>query len=181
MDKTCGFYNQSAERKRELRASCKILGIPAGNLVIIEDSKLPDDPKKFWDKKRVAVIILKYVQQLSANVVISFDEGGVSGHLNHIAIHHGLKYLTLKKLLPPGCEVLQLKSVSLIQKYIGLFGVPLCCLRENIYYVSKYNDIRTAQKSMKAHQSQYVWFRKLYILFSRYLYVNTFEEMMFNK
>ncbi|KFM75685.1 hypothetical protein X975_23223, partial [Stegodyphus mimosarum] len=34
---------------------------------------------------------------------------------------------------------------------------------------------------MKAHQSQYVWFRKLYILFSRYLYVNTFEEMIFNK
>ena len=31
-----GFYGKSDERKRELRESCKVLGIPSGNIIIIE-------------------------------------------------------------------------------------------------------------------------------------------------
>lgn len=30
---------------------------------------------------------------------------------------------------------------------------------------------------MKAHKSQYVWFRKLYMTFSRYTLLNTFHEL----
>lgn len=30
---------------------------------------------------------------------------------------------------------------------------------------------------MIAHKSQYVWFRKLYMIFSRYTFINTFQEM----
>lgn len=30
---------------------------------------------------------------------------------------------------------------------------------------------------MKAHKSQYVWFRKLYMMFSRYTFINTLHEM----
>lgn len=33
---TGGFYNESAIRKKELRQSCTTLGIPSGNLIIIE-------------------------------------------------------------------------------------------------------------------------------------------------
>ena len=31
------------------------------------------------------------------------------------------------------------------------------------------------QAGMRAHWSQYVWFRKLFIVFSRYVYVNTYQ------
>lgn len=30
---------------------------------------------------------------------------------------------------------------------------------------------------MSAHKSQYVWFRKLYMLFSRYTFINTLQEV----
>jgi N-acetylglucosaminylphosphatidylinositol deacetylase len=30
---------------------------------------------------------------------------------------------------------------------------------------------------MKAHKSQYVWFRKLYMIFSRYTLINTLQEV----
>jgi len=33
------------------------------------------------------------------------------------------------------------------------------------------------QAAMAAHHSQYVWFRKLYMNFSRYAVVNTFKEI----
>jgi len=33
------------------------------------------------------------------------------------------------------------------------------------------------QRAMEAHTSQLVWFRKLYLLFSRYLYINTIREI----
>lgn len=33
------------------------------------------------------------------------------------------------------------------------------------------------QKAMQAHTSQYVWFRRLYTVFSRYLVVNTFQRL----
>lgn len=33
------------------------------------------------------------------------------------------------------------------------------------------------QKAMAAHESQYVWFRKLYMIFSRYTFINTLQEV----
>lgn len=30
---------------------------------------------------------------------------------------------------------------------------------------------------MVAHKSQYVWFRKLYMIFSRYTFINTLQEV----
>jgi N-acetylglucosaminylphosphatidylinositol deacetylase len=33
------------------------------------------------------------------------------------------------------------------------------------------------QTAMAAHRSQYVWFRKLYMNFSRYAVINTFKEI----
>jgi len=30
---------------------------------------------------------------------------------------------------------------------------------------------------MAAHKSQYVWFRKLYMIFSRYTFINTLQEV----
>ena len=34
-----------------------------------------------------------------------------------------------------------------------------------------------AQRAMRQHESQYVWFRRLYVVFSRYMAFNTFRYM----
>ncbi|GFS73130.1 n-acetylglucosaminyl-phosphatidylinositol de-N-acetylase [Nephila pilipes] len=156
-----GFYNESSIRKEELRQSCKILGIPAGNLIIIEHSQLPDDPEMEWSRLKV----------------ISFDQSGVSGHLNHIAVNDGLQYLSLKGLLSQDCEVFLLKTVFLLQKYLGFLLVPLIYLCANFQFASTFHDVKIIWKSMKEHKSQFVWFRKLYIIFSQYVYMNTFIKL----
>lgn len=169
-----GFYNESSIRKEELRQSCKILGIPATNLIIIEHSQLPDNPEVKWSRLKVSSIILKYIRHLSATVVITFDQSGVSGHLNHIAVYDGLESLILKGLLSEDCEVYLLKTVFLLQKYLGFLIVPLLYMCANFSFASSFQDVKTIWKSMKEHKSQFVWFRKLYIVFSQYVYINTF-------
>ncbi|GBM30848.1 N-acetylglucosaminyl-phosphatidylinositol de-N-acetylase [Araneus ventricosus] len=138
-----GFYDESSIRKKELRESCKVLGIPAGNLIIIEHSQLPDNPQNKWSRLKVSSIILKYIRRLSITVVISFDEYGISGHLNHIAVCEGVKYLSLKGQLSPDCEVFLLKSVFLVQKYLGFIFVPLFYFCGKFCYVSTFQDVKT--------------------------------------
>ncbi|XP_054723252.1 N-acetylglucosaminyl-phosphatidylinositol de-N-acetylase-like [Uloborus diversus] len=176
-----GFYNKSKERKKELRESCKLLGIPAGNVVIIEHSKLPDNPNSAWSPRKVAQIILKYVIQLSVNIIVTFDEKGVSGHLNHVALNKGLSFLNSERLLPLDCEVLELKTVSLIQKYLSFLSVPLSVLHEKCYFISNRSETKIIQECMRAHKSQYVWFRKLYIIFSCYVYINQYIHFNFSE
>ncbi|KAG8200237.1 hypothetical protein JTE90_025013 [Oedothorax gibbosus] len=172
-----GFYNESKTRKKELRQSCITLGIPSGNLIIIEHSYLPDNPHKKWSRIRVSEIVFKYIRHLSANVVISFDQCGVSGHLNHIAVSNALEYLNSKGSLPQECEIFLLETVSILQKYLSFLLVPLFFFCINSSFASTFQDVKTTWKSMRDHKSQFVWFRKLYIVFSRYVYINTLKKL----
>lgn len=45
------------------------------------------------------------------------------------------------------------------------------------WFVVGWRDYRRIQTAMCAHQSQMVWFRRLYILFSRYMIINTLREI----
>ena len=37
------------------------------------------------------------------------------------------------------------------------------------------------QRAMSLHHSQYTWFRKLYMAFSRYVLINTFDKLVVNR
>lgn len=43
--------------------------------------------------------------------------------------------------------------------------------------VLSWSDFRLLQEAMAEHRSQMVWFRRLYIVFSRYMVINTLREM----
>ncbi|PPQ92261.1 hypothetical protein CVT25_008568 [Psilocybe cyanescens] len=44
-------------------------------------------------------------------------------------------------------------------------------------FISGYLEYKTALESMKAHESQLLWFRYLYVAFSKYMWVNTYVEV----
>lgn len=44
-------------------------------------------------------------------------------------------------------------------------------------FVSGYQEYLKALQAMQAHKSQLVWFRWLYVAFSKYMWVNTWIEM----
>lgn len=179
-----GYYKISWLRKKELRQSCAALGISLGNVTIIEHSKLPDDPNRIWTDEIVGSVILKYIMQLSVDVVISFDENGVSGHCNHIAIYYGLKYLLEQGLIPECCEVLVLETVNTVRKYSSFFDLLFCVIymqHTQELFLSTFKEIILLWTAMKAHKSQFVWFRKLYMLFSRYVFINTLKTINFEE
>ena len=83
-----------------------------------------------------------------------------------------------------------LHSVPLWRKYLGVFDALVCwlgveeasraeCAADGLAsfcLVMAPHPLRAMQASytaMQAHQSQFVWFRRLFVVFSRYTFINT--------
>lgn len=96
------FENQASKRREELWKSCIHLGIPQGNIILVNATNLPDDPNVEWKTDAVANIILHTVECLSIEVLVTFDRDGVSQHPNHCAVYYAAASLCLAKLLPKG-------------------------------------------------------------------------------
>ncbi|XP_066516360.1 N-acetylglucosaminyl-phosphatidylinositol de-N-acetylase isoform X2 [Hoplias malabaricus] len=122
------YYNQGAQRREELLDSCEVLGISADQVTIIDNKDLPDDPKAEWSTALTSSLILKHIRTHSINLVLTFDEGGVSGHANHIAIYKALSHLASVGRIPEGCQILTLHTISLLRKYLSILELPISWL-----------------------------------------------------
>ncbi|CAO3634099.1 unnamed protein product [Mucor fragilis] len=69
-------------------------------------------------------------------------------------------------------KLYKLSSVSLIRKYIGVFDLMISNDRKSIEMISPPFAYLTTHKAMRQHSSQLVWFRWLYVTFSRYMFIN---------
>ena len=108
--------------------------------------------------------------------MITFDEYGISSHPNHIATYQGVirslsRYFQLYQHLIP---CIKLETTNSIRKFLGPFDLLWSLIFWNDILIINWNFIKTIQL-MQAHTSQFVWYRKLFILFSRYTYMNTFN------
>ncbi|KAJ7400133.1 phosphatidylinositol glycan anchor biosynthesis class L [Pitangus sulphuratus] len=158
-----------------------------------------DNPAVEWDSHLLATIVLKHIEAKNINLVVTFDAGGVSGHANHISLYSAVspesaeitmvalssacgrsdavateRYLHSEGKLPEGCRVLVLESVNLLRKYISFLDVPISCLlpRDALFILTE-EETEQAKRAMRCHRSQLLWFRHLYVLFSRYMVVNS--------
>lgn len=194
-------------RKEELRKSALQLGITSNeHVVVLEDEKLPDSMTTNWDPKLIASILTRYfapkvssTPSTSApmaliDVVVTFDQGGVSGHPNHISLFQGASAF-LKSLMQrhTGWEcpvkLYTLTSVNVLRKYSSILDsmstVVTCIWRTKekgnfptpLIVVSGPRGIWKAQRAMTtAHKSQMKWFRYGWIGISRYMIVNDLKR-----
>lgn len=110
--------------------------------------------------------------------VLTFDGRGVSGHANHIAIYMTLRHLASAGRLPEGCQIFSLHSISILRKYLSVLELPVSWLLPSDFCcIIGQEEYKRAKKAMLCHRSQLLWFRRLYILFSRYMLVNTFQAI----
>lgn len=181
-------------RKKELFQSCRMLGIEDSYITVYNHTNLPDEMEAKWPIELVAKLILNHVETFSIDTLVTFDKHGVSYHLNHCSIYYAIAHLSIEKKLPKNCSVYVLETVNLMRKYWLLLDIPVSFLLSRIRYFSYYGiifilyifyfryvvtsaDRAVIHKAMKQHQSQLVWFRRLYMLFSRYMLINSLQQM----
>ena len=151
-------------REKELKLSCCEFGIK--NLDIIDDERLQDGMENIWEPEYVAEFLRKYISKWNIEVLITFDEGGVSAHPNHSAV----SFASLKLNIP----VLHLVTLPLYVKYCPIYPSSM----GNYSYQNSWDDVSVCQRAMyKCHKSQMRWFRWAWILFSRYMYSNELKEI----
>ena len=164
------FDGMGPKRMKELKNSAKVLGIKS--LFIIEDVELKDGPKNIWKPD----VILKHLRSLpnsrGYSAIITFDDSGVSGHPNHCAISKAMKHQN-------DFKVQRLKSLPLWLKYLGPIGgfiSKFIYSEYAVFEISLREAYEYGYKAMLQHESQLLWFRRLYIIFSVYMTVNIFTD-----
>ncbi|XP_068623318.1 N-acetylglucosaminyl-phosphatidylinositol de-N-acetylase [Battus philenor] len=164
-------------RHEELWSACRVLGVPEGNVCLIDDTRLRDTPKVQWPVQVIAKLVHHHLEALEVDTLVTFDRGGVSSHPNHSAVFYAIAYMFVEKFMPKRCTVYTLDSVNILRKYMGFLDLPLSFVLSSKRYFLRWTESRRVVRAMKQHKSQMVWFRYLYVIFSRYMVINTLRKI----
>jgi N-acetylglucosaminylphosphatidylinositol deacetylase len=167
----------ATQRRSELINAARVLGLSVRNVQLVSDARWRDGQS--WDLQQLALHVYEYIEvKRNIKEIVTFDDDGVSGHVNHRALHR--LALQLRDRLPT-VEFRTLKSVNLIQKYCAFMDVWW------MYWLSQSADLQVHAVALKEyfkllsalyeHRSQMVWFRQLYSVFSKYMYLNILQPL----
>jgi len=181
-------------RKAELELSLDVLGIHEGRRWTVENPNLQDNVTARWEPEDVSREVERYVAKHGIDTILTFDRQGVSSHPNHISLMYGAAHTLKSNRLDEPLRVFGLITVPLVPKYTGPIAALLAKLDIRFakvlgtlgfgegrtpvaVFVSGTGEYFTAVKAMMQHRSQLVWFRWLYVAFSRYMWVNEWVEV----
>ncbi|KAJ1302000.1 hypothetical protein OPQ81_000835 [Rhizoctonia solani] len=159
-------------RAQELVASYRVLGLEAAEIEVLDHPELQDDIKTSWNTSLIEGIVREYMQKHGIRSIITFDQHGISSHPNHISLFHAASSLKSQ------VQVWKLHTTGVLTKYSGYLGVIFPPTSERgVVLASGIEGYARALKSMKQHWTQLVWFRWLYVGWSRYMWVNELREV----
>ena len=189
-------------RSRELEALARILGAHGVHMI----PGFKDGMEENWDLELVAQNVEKQLANIQKAqpkrpvVVITFDDQGVLGHPNHVALYNGVKkWWGTRGRKQQQVLVLCLKLLLFLEKYsftiltnvelfvehisgifLSLWKVNLNILffkgAETVRFYCDLNMLAVEYAAMAyGHFSQMVWFRYGWLCLSRYL---TFNELV---
>ncbi|KAJ3161847.1 hypothetical protein HDU88_007186 [Geranomyces variabilis] len=187
-------------RRKELTESCKALGIHAAKVHCLDHAELQDDPKAYWKAATIAELVKSHISERKTDVVrhqpainnpiLTFDNGGVSGHENHKDLCAGVRSASAYLLSSPGegavPKCYSLTTVGVVRKYLSVLDVAFTVVQHLLLnqeldtaavFIAAPSQIVQGRTAMRKHKSQMVWFRHLYILFSRYMVVNELKVL----
>lgn len=174
-------------RSQELRsAATNVFSIRKTQIEVINDETcLKDGITLDWESDAIMDYVTQYVVDHSIDIIFTFDGYGISGHPNHCSIYNALQMaINSGTGLNQHLEVYALKSTNVIRKYSGwlepmIWMIALLPLHWNIGK----SDIVLLSAPLKCwegmtyHASQFVWYRKLFVMFSRYSWINEFQKV----
>jgi N-acetylglucosaminylphosphatidylinositol deacetylase len=183
-------------RTSEFFASCRVLGL--GDRCYVDDRPLLDGFQYEWSADEVRSIVSKYVGWIEPDRIVTFDREGVSGHPNHISVSRALSRTvpdgfdseaisrnhtaTTKK----DGETVDLDDIPLYQlqtgwrlvKYGGCYAaliyLAISDLKAGYFFLTPGQQLlsMTLQKAFLEHHSQVVWYRVLWMVLSRFVFLN---------
>lgn len=168
-------------RKEELYKASSVLKVPPQQVTVMDHPDFQDGFGKVWDRNMLSKIVEKEVRDHAIDMIITFDNYGVSGHCNHRDVHHGVQRFMLDTS-EREIEAWELVSTNIIRKYSGLVDIWLSLwsaqgsLNGQMQCLLNEHPGRS-YAAMSQHLSQWVWFRKLFVSFSSYTYVNTLRKI----
>ncbi|KAH9886461.1 putative deacetylase LmbE-like domain-containing protein [Cubamyces lactineus] len=190
-------------RRQELVQSLDVLGIEEGRRWVVDRSDLQDNFTAQWEPEVISDVLKPYVLEHRIDAILTFDHNGISSHPNHISLPNGAAHLlsTLTDLPEsPRPRLFSLVTVPLYEKYLGPVAPISSKLSISLSQlwsrrgpageasdtigtrvpiaVSSWQGYARALKAMMQHRSQLVWFRWLYVSFSRYMWVNEWAEVV---
>jgi len=165
-------------RKREAKESFEVLGVQPERVTVLDHPQLQDDITSTWDAATIAEVIRPYFEKHHIDMILTFDSLGVSRHPNHISLPLGVSHLLCDPTVQPTATIYSLKTTTLSLKYTGLLSLLFPFRTEYFRVVSGARQYTQALRAMMKHWSQLVWFRWLYISFSRYMWINEWEHVV---
>jgi len=168
-----------AIREREFGDSLDVLGIGRENGAVINHPSLKDNMTLLWDSETILSFVKPFLTRHNVKTIFTFDAYGISGHPNHISLSNAVDLLKQPTSSKPELRVYHLVSRNRVIKYTGALSMPFTFLSASKSQPATFMDPEgylQALRAMRQHRSQLLWFRYLYILFSRYMYINEWEE-----
>lgn len=103
----------------------------------------------------------------------------MSGHINHIQTYLGVLKLanTCDTTMRKNMEFYSLHSTSLPFKYMSWLAILYYRIIGGNDKVFINSDAHGVWAPMEAHYSQLVWFRKIYLSFSSFVYINCMKAL----
>ncbi|BBG94181.1 N-acetylglucosaminylphosphatidylinositol de-N-acetylase family protein [Prunus dulcis] len=152
-------------RKEELYQASAILKVAHQQVKVLDHPDLQDGFGKVWNHNILAMIIEEEINSYGIDLIITFDNYGVSGHCNHRDVHYGVMKL-LHASSQRKIEAWELVSTNIFRKYSGPVDIwlsslyPMQCSHELLHCLLN-EQPRKSFRAMAQHSSQWVWFRKL--------------------
>ncbi|KAL2167113.1 hypothetical protein VTG60DRAFT_1704 [Thermothelomyces hinnuleus] len=189
-------YGLGGTRVQELQGSCRALGIHHERCIALDHPELQDNPRVWWNTELIETLVQEHVNKWEIDAILTFDEGGVSGHLNHRAVSAAVGHYAATN--PDAPNTFTLTTTSLLRKYTLLGDLPLTALPfawriiSALSYPSTTADPRDGGRALVAntwarylktrdafaqHSSQYTWDRHLYMILSRYVWFNDLKRV----
>ncbi|ELU45174.1 PIG-L domain-containing protein [Rhizoctonia solani AG-1 IA] len=152
-------------RAQEFVSSYAVLGLIPEELEILDHPCVLVDPVcEPFDPS--ALILPTHATQ-----IITFDQHGISSHPNHISLYHAASSLR------PQVQLWTLYTTGVLAKYTGYLGAVFpSASDQGVIFASGIEGYLTALSAMNQHWTQLVWFRWLYVGWSRYMWVNELRE-----
>lgn len=175
-----GSDGQGDVRSKELKSVIESLS-PYVELKLLVDRRLVDGLSTNWEVDVIYDHVKNYIDSMtSLKTVVTFDTIGVSGHPNHLSINKAIRSLSLSN--HGKMKYYYLTSVSMLRKYISFIDALIVRLsgiltttnekESRLTLAINFSQNSRLRELLALHNSQMVWFRQLYLLFSRYMFIN---------